>query len=163
MAATEPSPAPQTEADLALIKRIIPHRYPFLLVDKVRDIVPGKGGVGIKCVTANEPHFPGHFPEAPIMPGVLVIEAMAQTAAVVVGFTVDLIDRNALVYFMSIDNCKFRGMVVPGDQLELHVEVTRGGGKIWKFHGRAMVGGKLCAEADFAAMLDVPAREPADG
>ena len=113
MAATERTPAPCPEADLALIKRIIPHRYPFLLVDKVRDIEAGTSAVGIKNVTANEPHFPGHFPDAPIMPGVLIIEAMAQTAAVLVGVTLDVADRNLLTYFMAIDNCKFRSMVVP--------------------------------------------------
>ena len=157
MAATERTPAPHTEADLALIKRIIPHRYPFLLVDKVRDIEAGASAVGIKNVTANEPHFPGHFPDAPIMPGVLIIEAMAQTAAVLVGVTLDVADRNLLTYFMAIDNCKFRSMVVPGDTVELHVQITRAGGRIWRFKGRAMVGDRLCAEADFTAMMDLPA------
>ncbi len=157
MAATERTPAPCTEADLALIKRIIPHRYPFLLVDKVRDIEAGASAVGIKNVTANEPHFPGHFPDAPIMPGVLIIEAMAQTAAVLVGVTLDVADRNLLTYFMAIDNCKFRSMVVPGDTVELHVQITRAGGRIWRFKGRAMVGDRLCAEADFTAMMDLPA------
>ncbi|WP_136649700.1 3-hydroxyacyl-ACP dehydratase FabZ [Paracoccus aeridis] len=157
MAATERTPAPCTEADLALIKRIIPHRYPFLLVDKVRDIEAGTSAVGIKNVTANEPHFPGHFPDAPIMPGVLIIEAMAQTAAVLVGVTLDVADRNLLTYFMAIDNCKFRSMVVPGDTVELHVQITRAGGRIWRFKGRAMVGDRLCAEADFTAMMDLPA------
>lgn len=155
MAATERTPAPCTEADLALIKRIIPHRYPFLLVDKVRDIEAGTSAVGIKNVTANEPHFPGHFPDAPIMPGVLIIEAMAQTAAVLVGVTLDVADRNLLTYFMAIDNCKFRSMVVPGDTVELHVQITRAGGRIWRFKGRAMVGDRLCAEADFTAMMDL--------
>lgn len=157
MAATERTPAPCTEADLALIKRIIPHRYPFLLVDKVRDIEAGTSAVGIKNVTANEPHFPGHFPDAPIMPGVLIIKAMAQTAAVLVGVTLDVADRNLLTYFMAIDNCKFRSMVVPGDTVELHVQITRAGGRIWRFKGRAMVGDRLCAEADFTAMMDLPA------
>lgn len=159
MAATERTPAPYTEADLALIKRIIPHRYPFLLVDKVRDIEAGVSAVGIKNVTANEPHFPGHFPDAPIMPGVLIVEAMAQTAAVLVGVTLDVADRNLLTYFMAIDNCKFRSMVVPGDTLELSVQITRAGGKIWRFKGRATVGDRLCAEADFTAMMDLPAND----
>ncbi|HRO13784.1 MAG TPA: 3-hydroxyacyl-ACP dehydratase FabZ [Paracoccus sp. (in: a-proteobacteria)] len=153
MAATQRNPAPHTSADLALIKRIIPHRYPFLLIDKVRDIVPYQGAVGIKCVTSNEPHFPGHFPDAPIMPGVLIIEAMAQTAAVVVGVSLDLIDKPMLTYFMGIEGCKFRRMVRPGDVLELHVTVKRPGGKIWKFLGEAIVDGQVCAQAEVTAMM----------
>lgn len=147
------SPAPHTSADLALIKRILPHRYPFLMIDKVRDIVPHEGGVGIKCVTANEPHFPGHFPDQPVMPGVLLVEAMAQTAAVVVGITLNLIDEPMLTYFMGIDNAKFRRMVQPGDVVELHVRVKRPGGKIWKFTGEARVDGQRAAEAEFTAMM----------
>ena len=144
------------EADLALIQRIIPHRYPFLLVDKVRDIVPGQSCVGIKNVTFNEPQFQGHFPQVPVFPGVLMIEAMAQTAAVLVGVTLDLADKGTLVYFMGIDGAKFRRKVGPGDVLELHVSVTRGGGKVWRFDGRAMVGSELAAEASFTAMMDLP-------
>ena len=148
-------PAPYTEADILLIQRIIPHRYPFLLVDKVREIVPFKGAVGIKNVTFNEPHFQGHFPAEPVMPGVLVVEAMAQTSAVLVGISLDVIDRPLLTYFMSIDGCKFRRKVSPGDVLELHVTVKRGGGKIWKFTGEARVDGQLAAEAEFTAMMDL--------
>jgi 3-hydroxyacyl-[acyl-carrier-protein] dehydratase len=144
-----------TEADLDLIQRIIPHRYPFLLIDKVVDIVPNKGCVGIKNVTINEPHFTGHFPAKPIMPGVLVVEAMAQAAAVLVGISMDVVGRDLLTYFLSIDACRFRRMVVPGDRLELHMTVKRGGGKIWKFHGRALVGDQLCCEAEIAAMMDL--------
>lgn len=146
---------PITEADLDLIQRIIPHRYPFLLIDKVVDIVRDKGCVGIKNVTVNEPHFTGHFPAKPIMPGVLVVEAMAQAAAVLVGISMDVVGRDLLTYFLSIDACRFRRMVVPGDRLELHMVVKRGGGKIWKFHGRAMVGDQLCCEAEIAAMMDL--------
>lgn len=142
-----------TEADVDLIQRIIPHRYPFLLIDKVEDIVAGESAVGIKNVTYNEPHFQGHFPGAPIMPGVTIIEAMAQTAAVMVGVTLNLIDKPLLVYFMSVDNCKFRRKVVPADVLKLNVSVTRGGSKIWKFHGEAKVGDELATSADFAAMI----------
>ncbi len=142
-----------TEANLDIIQRIIPHRYPFLLIDKVREIEAGKSAVGIKNVTCNEPHFQGHFPGAPIMPGVTIIEAMAQTAAVMVGVTLDLIDRDLLVYFMSVDKCKFRDKVVPGDVLELHVEVIRAGTKIWKFRADAKVDGKICTTAEFAAMI----------
>ena len=147
------NPAPYTEADLSLIKRIIPHRYPFLFIDKVRDIVPFESAVGIKNVTSNEPHFQGHFPNHPIRPGVTIIEAMAQTAAVVVGISMNVIDEEMQTYFMGIDNCKFRHMVVPGDVLELHCRAIRGGGKIWKFEGRALVDGQLCASAEFTAMM----------
>ena len=143
-------------ADLDLIRRIIPHRYPFLLVDKVRDIVPNVSAVGIKNVTANEPQFQGHFPEVPIFPGVMIVEALAQAAAVLVGVSQNLADRNMLVYFMGLDNVKFRRKVVPGDVLELHVTVRRGGGKVWKFEGRATVEGELAAEAEFTAMMDMP-------
>lgn len=143
-------------ADIALIQRIIPHRYPFLLIDKVVDIKGAESAKGIKNVTFNEPHFQGHFPGAPIMPGVTIIEAMAQTAAVMVGVAQDLADKHFLVYFMAIDGAKFRRKVVPGDVLELHVETRRGGGKIWKFTGRATVDGELAAEAEFTAMMDMP-------
>lgn len=146
---------PITEADLHLIQRIIPHRYPFLLIDRVVDIVADKGCVGIKNVTFNEPHFTGHFPAKPIMPGVLVVEAMAQAAAVLVGISMKVVGRELLTYFLSIDACRFRRMVVPGDRLELHMTVKRGGGKIWKFDGRAMVGDQLCCEAEIAAMMDL--------
>jgi len=141
------------EADIEMIQRIIPHRYPFLMIDRVRDIVPGDSAVGMKNVTYNEPHFQGHFPGAPIMPGVTIIEAMAQTAAILVGVTLDLIDKELLVYFLSIDNCKFRRKIVPGDVLELHVKVKRGGGKIWKFLAEAKVDGRLATESEFTAMI----------
>ena len=151
--------APITEADLDMIQRIIPHRYPFLLVDKVRDIVPFQSAVGIKNVTMNEPHFQGHFPGNPIMPGVTIVEAMAQTTAVMVGASLGLTDGNLLVYFMAIDGCKFRRKVVPGDVLEMHVETTRGkpGGKVWRFRGVATVDGEMAAEAEFTAMMDMQA------
>lgn len=155
------SPAPHASADLALIKRILPHRYPFLMIDRVRDIVPHESGIGIKCVTANEPHFPGHFPDQPVMPGVLLVEAMAQTAAVVVGISLDIIDKPMLTYFLGIDNAKFRRMVQPGDVVELHVRVKRPGGKIWKFTAEARVDGQLAAEAEFAAMMAL--NGPQDG
>ncbi|MEZ5912178.1 MAG: 3-hydroxyacyl-ACP dehydratase FabZ [Paracoccaceae bacterium] len=143
-------------ADIALIQRILPHRYPFLLIDKVRDIVPGQSAVGIKNVTFNEPQFQGHFPSKPVFPGVQIVEALAQTSGILVGVTLDLADKNLLVYFMGIDAVKFRRMVVPGDVLELHVTVKRGGGKVWKFAGRAMVEGELAAECEFTAMMDMP-------
>ncbi len=143
------------EADLALIQRCIPHRYPFLFVDRVERVVAGQSAVGIKNVTFNEPHFQGHFPGVPIMPGVTIIEAMAQTSGVLVALTLDLVDKNPLVYFMNIDKCKFRRKVVPGDVLEMDVQVKRGGGRIWKFEGRATVGGGVAAEAEFTAMIDL--------
>lgn len=147
---------PPMNADLALIKRIIPHRYPFLLVDKVRDIIVNTSCVGIKNVTFNEPQFQGHFPDMPIFPGVMIIEAMAQTSGVLVGLSMDLVDKNANVFFMGVDGVKFRRKVVPGDVLEFHVRTLRGGGRVWKFEGRAMVDGELACEAEFMAMFDVP-------
>jgi len=146
-------------ADIATIQRLIPHRYPFLLIDKVRDIDGFSSAVGIKNVTFNEPHFQGHFPGAPIMPGVTIIEAMAQTAAVMVGHSAGMHDRELLVYFMAIDKAKFRRKVEPGDVLELHLKTLRGkpGGKVWKFEGRGMVGDEMAAEAEFTAMMDIAA------
>ena len=145
-----------SEADIGLIQRIIPHRYPFLLIDKVRDIVVGQSCVGIKCVTNTEPHFQGHFPGMPIFPGVMIIEAMAQTSGILVGLSMDLVDKNANVFFMGVDAVKFRRKVVPGDVMELHVTALRGGGRVWKFAGKAMVDGEIACEAEFMAMFDVP-------
>jgi len=146
-----------TSADIHLIQKILPHRYPFLLVDRVVDIVGTTSATGIKNVTMNEPHFQGHFPGNPIMPGVTIIEAMAQTAAVMVGATMGLINGDLLVYFMAIDGCKFRRKVVPGDQLIMKLEATRGkpGAKVWRFKGVATVDGEMAAEAEFTAMMDL--------
>lgn len=143
-------------ADIHLIQRILPHRYPFLLVDKVVDIDGYGAARGIKNVTMNEPQFQGHFPGTPIMPGVTIVEAMAQTAGVMLGVGLDIIDSDLLIYFMNIDKCKFRRKVVPGDVLEMHVTTLRGkpGGKIFKFTGKATVGGETAAEAEFSAMVD---------
>ncbi|MGR3615815.1 MAG: 3-hydroxyacyl-ACP dehydratase FabZ [Paracoccaceae bacterium] len=143
-------------ADIQLIQRILPHRYPFLLVDKVVDIDGYKSARGIKNVTMNEPHFQGHFPGTPIMPGVTIVEAMAQTAGVMLGVGFDVIDTNLLIYFMNIDKCKFRRKVVPGDVMEMQIDTLRGkpGGKIFKFTGRATVDGEVAAEAEFSAMVD---------
>ena len=145
-------------ADIQLIQRIIPHRYPFLLIDKVIDINNLKSATGIKNVTVNEPHFQGHFPGFPIMPGVTIVEALAQTAAVMVGVSLDLVDKNLLIYFMGIDKCKFRRKVVPGDNLELKVNVLRGkvGSKVWKFSGSARVNDEIAAEVEFTAMMEMP-------
>ncbi|MBT9383183.1 3-hydroxyacyl-ACP dehydratase FabZ [Pseudooceanicola sp. CBS1P-1] len=146
-------------ADIARIQRLIPHRYPFLLVDKVIDIDGYASATGIKNVTMNEPHFTGHFPSKPIMPGVTIVEAMAQTSAVMVGAALGFEDKNVLVYFMGIDKCKFRRMVVPGDVLKMDLKTVRGkpGGKVWKFEGTATVDGELACEAEFMAMLEMPA------
>jgi len=142
------------DVDIDVIQRAIPHRYPFLLVDRVREIDPSKRAVGIKNVTVNEPHFQGHFPGLPVFPGVLIVEALAQTSAVLVSLSLDLVDSGAVVYFMGIDKCKFRRKVIPGDVLELEVTALRGGGKVWKFAGRATVGCETAAECEFSAMID---------
>lgn len=137
---TDQSPwAAHTEADLALIQRIIPHRYPFLLIDRMEEIALGKSAVGLKNVTVNEPFFQGHFPGLPIMPGVLIVEAMAQTSAVLAGLTLDLVDKSPLVFFMGIEKAKFRRKVVPGDTLRLRIEVKRASRKFWKVEGIARV------------------------
>lgn len=145
-------------ADIQMIQRILPHRYPFLLVDKVEEIDGTQSSVGYKNVTMNEPHFQGHFPGTPIMPGVTIVEAMAQTAGVMVGVALEQMDKEMLIYFMSIDNCKFRRKVLPGDVLRMDLKTVRGkpGGKIWKFSGVATVEGEMAAEAEFMAMLDLP-------
>ncbi len=145
-------------ADIELIQRIIPHRYPFLLVDKVIEIANLESAIGIKNVTFNEPYFQGHFPGIPIMPGVIIVEALAQTAAVMVGVSLNLADKNLLIYFMGIDNCKFRRKVGPGETLELKVGVLRGktGSKVWKFSGTACVAGEIAAEVEFTAMMELP-------
>jgi 3-hydroxyacyl-[acyl-carrier-protein] dehydratase len=135
------------------IMTILPHAYPFLLVDRIIEIEVGKRIVGIKNVTYNEPFFPGHFPERPIMPGVLIVEAMAQTAGVLVFNTLPEEERNKLVYFLGIDNVKFRKPVIPGDQLRLELEITKHRQSIWGFKGKALVDGKLVAEAELLAML----------
>ncbi|CAN5628604.1 3-hydroxyacyl-ACP dehydratase FabZ [soil metagenome] len=151
------------QLDLADIKRSIPHRYPFLMIDRVANVVPGASAVGVKNVTSNEQHFEGHFPARAVMPGVLIIEAMAQTAAVLVVRTLGLVDHDLLVYFMSIDRARFRQPVMPGDQLERHVTVARGRGKILRFTAEARVREVLCAEADYMAMIMTPEDVEAKG
>ena len=147
-----------TSADIQLIQRILPHRYPFLLVDRVIDIDGTASATGLKNVTMNEPHFQGHFPGTPIMPGVTIIEAMAQTAAVMVGVALDLADKQMLIYFMAIDGAKFRRKVIPGDQLRMAVTTLRGkaGAKVWRFKGVATGDGEMAAECEFTAMMDLP-------
>lgn len=140
-------------ADVMRIMDMIPHRYPFLLIDRVVDIRPDVSAIGIKNVSINEAHFQGHFPRQPVMPGVLIIESMAQTAAVLVVSTLGPESEGKLVYFMSVDNARFRKPVFPGDQLRIHVSKERNRGPVWKFRGEAKVGDTLVAEATFAAMI----------
>ncbi|MGH6742591.1 MAG: 3-hydroxyacyl-ACP dehydratase FabZ [Bradyrhizobium sp.] len=142
-----------TQIDVQRIMEMIPHRHPFLMIDKVVDVVADAQATGIKNVSINEPYFQGHFPSRPVMPGVLIIEAMAQTAAVLVVHTLGRAAEGKLVYFMSVDNARFRRPVVPGDRLEVRVLKQRRRGSVWKFEGRAEVGGQLMAEAVFAAMI----------
>ena len=143
---------PQT-FDIQRIMELIPHRYPLLLVDRLEGIILGESAIGVKNVTFNEPHFQGHFPSAPVMPGVLIVEAMAQTAAALVIATLGAGAEGKLVYFMTIDNARFRRQVTPGDQLRMHVTKTRSRATVWKFDGKAYVGDKLAAEASFGAMI----------
>ena len=142
-----------TQVDIQRIMEMIPHRHPFLMIDKVVDMVANERATGIKNVSINEGYFQGHFPARPVMPGVLIIEAMAQTAAVLVVHTLGPEAEGKLVYFMSVDNARFRRPVFPGDCLYVHVTKQRNRGNVWKFEGRAEVGGQLMAEAVFAAMI----------
>jgi 3-hydroxyacyl-[acyl-carrier-protein] dehydratase len=143
----------ETDIDITEILRRIPHRYPFLLVDRAEDYKPSESIVGIKCVTVNEPFFQGHFPGYPVMPGVLIVEALAQSGAVLMSKSLDVDVRGKTIFFVSVDNCRFRNPVRPGDVLRLCVEVVRARGDLFKFKGQAMVGDKIAAEAEFAAMV----------
>jgi len=138
------------------IIRLLPHRYPFLLIDKVRDMVPGESAVGIKNVTINEQFFQGHFPSHPVMPGVLIVEAMAQTAAVLACASENENIEDRLVYFMAIDNARFRKPVGPGDVLNIHVKKKQQRGAVWKFESSAVVEGTTVADASFTAMIVDP-------
>jgi 3-hydroxyacyl-[acyl-carrier-protein] dehydratase len=139
--------------DMARIMHAIPHRYPFLMIDRVVDVVRGRSAIGVKNVSVNESFFQGHFPGHPVMPGVLIIESMAQTAAVLVVETLGPEAAGKLVYFMSIEGAKFRRPVVPGDQLRIHVTKDRSRGNVWKFSAVARVEGTSVAEATYAAMI----------
>ena len=139
--------------DIKGIMGAIPHRYPFLLIDRMVDVVLGQSAAGIKNVSVNEPFFTGHFPNHPVMPGVLIIECMAQTAAVLVVETLGPEARGKVVYFMSIEGAKFRKPVVPGDQMRVEVVKQRQRGPVWKFEGTAKVDGAVVAEAVFSAMI----------
>ena len=141
------------QIDIQRIMEMIPHRHPFLMIDKVVDMVANERATGIKNVSINEGYFQGHFPARPVMPGVLIIEAMAQTAAVLVVHTLGPEAEGKLVYFMSVDNARFRRPVFPGDQLDVHVTKQRNRGNVWRFEGQAKVGKNVMAEAVFAAMI----------
>ncbi len=156
---TSSATATASSVDIRRILQMIPHRYPMLMVDKVIEMQLDRSAVGIKNVTINEPFFQGHFPSEPVMPGVMIIEAMAQTAAVLVVSTYGQESHGKLVYFMSIDDVRFRRPVFPGDRLELHVEKVQSRASVWKFSGKGIVDGKVAAEATFAAMIrDKPAQ-----
>ncbi len=151
---TDTLPAEELDiADIGRIVAMIPHRYPMLLVDRVVDLVADTSAVGIKNVSINEHQFQGHFPSRPVMPGVMIVESMAQTAAVLVVHTLGADAEGKLVYFMSIDNCRFRRPVTPGDVMRIHVAKDRSRGNVWRFIGEAKVDGQLVAEAKFAAMI----------
>jgi 3-hydroxyacyl-[acyl-carrier-protein] dehydratase len=141
------------EIDRQRIMEMIPHRDPFLMIDRVIDVVANERATGVKNVSPDEYYFRGHFPTRPVMPGVLIIEAMAQTAAVLVVHTLGPASEGKLVYFMSVDNARFRRPVVPGNVLHVQVTKQRNRGNVWKFEGKAKVGGQLAAEAVFAAMI----------
>ncbi|TXL76723.1 3-hydroxyacyl-ACP dehydratase FabZ [Vineibacter terrae] len=156
MSATETKAAEGMTIDTLEVRRImemIPHRYPMLLVDRVINLRLGEGAIGIKNVSINEPFFQGHFPTEPVMPGVLIVESMAQTAGVVVVATMGADAEGKLVYFMSIDGARFRRPVVPGDRVEVHVQKLQSRQNVWKFSGKAIVDGNIAAEATFAAMI----------
>lgn len=140
-------------ADVARLMELLPHRYPFLLVDRIYDMNGDQSAVGLKNVTINEPFFQGHFPQYPVMPGVLIIEGLAQTAGALCVHSLGEGYKAELVYFMGIDKAKFRKPVVPGDQLHYHVRKIRNRGRVWKFYGEARVNGEVAAEAEISAML----------
>ena len=140
-------------ADILRVMEMIPHRFPMLMVDRVVDMVPDKSAVGIKNVTINEPHFQGHFSQKPVMPGVMIVEAMAQTAAVLVVYTLGGVSEGKLVYFMSIENARFRKPVVPGDTIKIYVGKQQSRGNVWKFSAKAMVDDVMVAEATYTAMI----------
>ena len=142
-----------TTIDITEVMARIPHRFPFLLVDRCEDYKPSESIVGIKCVTVNEPFFQGHFPHYPVMPGVLLIEAMAQTGAVLMSKSLEVDVAGKAIFFMSADNCRFRAPVRPGDVIRMPVRVVRHRGDIFKFAGQCLVDGKVAAECEFAAMV----------
>ncbi len=150
---SENSPEKVEDIDIVRIMDMIPHRYPFLMIDKITEVIPDVSAIGIKNVTINEPFFQGHFPGHPVMPGVLIIEAMAQTSGVLVIETMGAQSEGKLIYFMSVDKARFRKPVTPGDTLSILVTKVQNRGPVWKFNGEARVGDTLMAEATFAAMI----------
>ena len=140
------------------IKKMIPHRAPILLIDRVEHVVLDSEATGIKAVSGNEPYFAGHFPDFPVMPGVLIVEALAQTAAVLVAATMPDLAQGKLVFFTTIEKARFRQPVRPGDVIKLHAVKSTSKGPLWKFNGKATVDGKPVAEADFGAMIVDPDR-----
>ncbi len=146
-------PVDKASIDIKQLMEMLPHRYPFLMIDRMVDIRLGHSAIGIKNVSINENFFQGHFPGHPVMPGVLIVESMAQTAAALVIETLNLAGANPIVYFMSVDEAKFRKPVVPGDQLRIHVMKDRARGNVWRFSGTARVDGVTVAEALFTAMI----------
>ncbi len=142
-----------TDMDTIRLMEVLPHRYPFLMIDRLVDIIANVSATGIKNVTVNEPYFQGHFPGQPVMPGVLIIEAMAQTSAALVVHSMGPHAEGKLVYFMSIESARFRKPVVPGDRLNVHVTKERRRGNVWKFSAEAKVDGVVVAEATYAAMI----------
>ena len=140
-------------ADILRVMKLLPHRYPFLMVDRMYDMKGDESCIGVKNVTMNEPFFQGHFPQFPVMPGVLIIEGLAQTAGALAVSSVGNDYQAELVYFMGIDNAKFRKPVLPGDQLHYHVKKIRNRGRVWRFYGEAKVNGHIVAEAEISAML----------
>ena len=157
MTETETTGGSATDIDIHEVMRRIPHRPPFLMIDRAERYVPSQSLMGIKCVTINEPFFVGHFPGAPVMPGVLIVEALAQTGGLLMSKSWDADPEGKIILFMSVDNCRFRHPVRPGDVLRLDVKVLRARANVVKFAGRALVGERLAAEAEFAAMLvDAP-------
>jgi 3-hydroxyacyl-[acyl-carrier-protein] dehydratase len=141
------------DLDVEQVKRLLPHRAPFLMIDRLTVVTPGESAIGWKAVTITEPHFAGHFPQYAVMPGVLIVEAMAQTAGALVVHSLGLADQQRMVYFMTIDKARFRRPVHPGALLRLPVQVQRHRGPVWRFEGKAYVGEELCAEAEYSAML----------
>lgn len=139
--------------DIDEILQLLPHRYPMLMIDRLIDIKPGESAVGVKCVSYDEPFFQGHFPQKPVMPGVLIVEAMAQAAAAYTAYTENLDVEGKIVLFMGVDKARFRRPVVPGDQLHILVRTVQRRAPVWRFEGEATVDGKLAADASFAAML----------
>jgi 3-hydroxyacyl-[acyl-carrier-protein] dehydratase len=141
------------ELGIDQIKRLLPHRAPFLFLERLTDIVPSESAVGHKTLSCNDPFFQGHFPDYPVMPGVLIVEALAQTAGALVMHSAGLVESGRLVYFMSIDKARFRRPVRPGDSLRMPVRALQRRGLVWRFSGQAFVGEILCADAEYTAMI----------